>query len=55
MEVDLAIVDVEVTMAFVDLELNMVMEVIFNQMRNDLLSKKFRIAIDCHRSQVDVK
>ena len=44
MEVDLAIVDMD-----------MVMEMIFNQMRNDLLSKKFRIAIDCHRSQVDGK
>ena len=53
MEVDLAIVDMEVDLAFVDLD--MVMEVIFNQMRKDLLSKKFRIAIDCHRSQGDGK
>ena len=44
MERDLAIVDGEVDM-----------EMIFNQMRNDLLSKKFRIAIDCHRSQGDGK
>ena len=31
------------------------MEVVFNQMRNDLLSKWFRVAKDCHRSQVDAK
>ena len=34
-----------------------VMEMVFNQMRNDLLSKWFRVAIiDCHNgSQVDAK
>ena len=45
----------EVDMAFVDMEVDMVMEMIFNQMRKDLLSKKLRIAIDCHRSQGDGK
>ena len=45
----------EVDLAIVVMEVDMVMEMIFNQMRKDLLSKKFRIAIDCHRSQGDVK
>ena len=47
MEVYLAI-DMEVYLA-ID------MEVVFNQMKNDLLSKWFRVAIDCDRSQVDAK
>ena len=45
----------EVDLAIVDMEVDMVMEVIFNQMRMDLLSEWFRIAIDCPRSQVDGK
>ena len=38
-----------------DTALTVVMEVIFNEMGNNLLSKQFRVAKDCHGSEMDAK
>ena len=35
--------------------LTIVMEVVFNEMGNNLLSKQFRVAKDCHGSEMDAK
>ena len=35
--------------------LTIVMEVVFNEMGNNVLSKQFRVAKDCHGSVVDAK
>ena len=45
----------DATVTIMEVYLAIDMEVVFNQMKNDLLSKWFRVAIDCDRSQVDAK
>ena len=47
--------DQDATVTIMEVYLAIDMEVVFNQMKNDLLSKWFRVAIDCDRSQVDAK
>ena len=45
----------DATVTIMEVYLAIDMEVVFNQMKNDLLAKWFRVAIDCDRSQVDAK